>query len=280
MTYQRITELPDSTTDAGNQRGPTKRLHDSGGSLLTHGHESSIKQQDREVEIIEDYHNDKVEDFRRVYILSRRIAPGDRPRRPYACTFPRCQNGFASKKDWVRHETSTHCQSELWRCGEQGCTKVFSQVVAFKTHLIEAHKLGNIEEIVDHRRFGPTSRAHFWCSFCKQVVNLDDKNVDAWTEQFDHIDVHFMGRNGNEKRSILSWVHVDGEGSEGVQVSPRHDDFMAKLDLEDGSLPPRSPMSRKASKPVEVPQIDVYDPDDVGLRDSSMIDDGLVMQCL
>lgn len=144
--------------------------------------------------------------------------------RPYGCTFPKCKKAFGSKNDWKRHENSQHFQSELWRCDEQGCSKVFHQVAAYKNHLTDNHKIDDaatIESKASVRRIGPNSQAHFWCGFCKNVVNLNQKGVDAWTERFNHIDDHFMGRQNREKQSILSWVHADGEDSEGVQVSPK-----------------------------------------------------------
>lgn len=124
---------------------------------------------------------------------------------------------------------------------------MFHQVAAFKTHLTEIHKIEDADAVdakASVRRIGPNSQAHFWCGFCKEVVNLEQKGVDAWTERFNHIDDHFMGRSGLEKRSILSWVHADGEENEGVQVSPKeYCDDSPSSSSSSSESPPKSDSS-------------------------------------
>jgi len=52
-----------------------------------------------------------------------------------------------------------------------------------------------------------------------RLVELAKKGIDAWTERFDHIDDHFMGRHGAEKRDIGDWVPVDGEKPQPLAVA-------------------------------------------------------------
>jgi len=143
--------------------------------------------------------------------------------RPYGCTFSKCPKTFGSKNDWRRHETSQHYQHETWRCDEKtngtSCTKVFFSADIARAHLTKMHKVTDPEVIqrkIDARRIGANNQVHFWCGFCERIVNLTQKGVDAWTERFNHIDEHFMGKNGRTKQSIAQWKAADGE-AEGVQ---------------------------------------------------------------
>jgi hypothetical protein len=145
--------------------------------------------------------------------------------RPYGCTFTKCQKTFGSKNDWKRHETSQHYQHETWRCDEKtnstACTKVFLSAEIARAHFTKAHKVTDpeaIERKIDSRRIGTNNQAHFWCGFCEKIIDLTQKGVDAWTERFNHIDDHFMGKNDQPKQSIAQWKAVDGDG-EGVQQS-------------------------------------------------------------
>jgi hypothetical protein len=156
-----------------------------------------------------------------------------RHERPYGCTFSTCNKAFGSKNDWKRHENSQHFQSEMWRCDE--CTSVFHLAGHFRDHLIETHKINDDKTIVQKtsdQRIGPNFQGHFWCGFCKKVINLTDKGVDAWTERFNHVDNHFMGRNGSAKLSIMSWVHADAETSDAMEVC---DDSMPTSGASDSS---------------------------------------------
>jgi hypothetical protein len=139
--------------------------------------------------------------------------------RPYGCTFPNCTKTFGSKNDWKRHETSQHYQHEAWRCDEKtngaSCTKVFFSVDIARAHLTKAHKVTDpdaIERKIDTRRMGANNQASFWCGFCEQIISLDQKGVDAWTERFNHIDDHFMGKNGRPQQNIFEWKAADPEG--------------------------------------------------------------------
>lgn len=61
----------------------------------------------------------------------------------------------------------------------------------------------------DACRIGRNCQKRFWYGFRRVLVDLKSKGVDAWTERFDHIDNHFMGRNGNVKRGIENCMPID-----------------------------------------------------------------------
>ncbi|CAG8949971.1 hypothetical protein HYFRA_00004303 [Hymenoscyphus fraxineus] len=169
-----------------------------------------------------------------------------RHERPYGCTFLSCGKTFGSKNDWKRHENSQHFQIETWRCDgslpEGGpCSKVCYRRQSFLDHLKKDHPLppssplstssastsalstssSIMEEDEPYReklescRIGRNSQDRFWCGFCVQLIDLKKKGLDAWTERFDHIDDHFMGRGKFEKLGIRDWVPVDGSTNPG-----------------------------------------------------------------
>jgi hypothetical protein len=151
--------------------------------------------------------------------------------RPYGCTFPKCQKIFGSKNDWKRHETSQHYQLEIWRCdGEingQTCTKAFFSAEIFRAHLEKSHDLSDQE--IDSKIVAPCSRvfnsqAHFWCGFCERIVELHQADVDTWTERFNHIDDHFMGRHGTTKQSISEWLDPDRDDNSKTSAFGREPD--------------------------------------------------------
>lgn len=139
--------------------------------------------------------------------------------RPYGCTFPNCTKTFGSKNDWRRHETSQHYQHETWRCDEKtngaSCTKVFFSADMVRNHLTKVHNVTDLDAIerkIDARRMGASNQGRFWCGFCEKILDLDRKGVDAWTERFNHIDAHFIGKNGLTKQPIAQWKAADPEG--------------------------------------------------------------------
>lgn len=141
----------------------------------------------------------------------------DKHERPYGCTFLPCGKTFRSKKDWKRHENSQHFQFEAWRCDlkrpEGGdCAKVCYRRQSFQEHLGKEHLL--TEKVVldkqESCRIGRNGQSRFWCGFCVRLVDLRKRGLDAWTERFDHIDDHFMGRQNLTKSSISDWIPVDG----------------------------------------------------------------------
>lgn len=167
-----------------------------------------------------------------------------RHERPYGCTFLSCGKTFGSKNDWKRHENSQHFQIETWRCDgslpEGGpCSKVYYKRQSFLEHLVKQHlvppsgspprapstspnSVGSGSAVAEDEeqykdklescRIGRNSQDRFWCGFCVQLVDLRKKGLDAWTERFDHIDDHFMGRR-TKKVGIRDWVPVDGSST-------------------------------------------------------------------
>jgi hypothetical protein len=148
--------------------------------------------------------------------------------RPYGCTFTKCQKTFGSKNDWKRHETSQHYQLEIWRCdgdiNGHTCNKRFFSSEIFRAHLEKAHDLSEQEidsMVVAPRSSAFNSQAHFWCGFCERIVELHQAGVGAWTERFNHIDDHFMGRHGNTKQSISEWQHPDPDDNSKTRAFSR-----------------------------------------------------------
>jgi hypothetical protein len=145
--------------------------------------------------------------------------------RPYGCTFSKCQKTFGSKNDWKRHENSQHYQQESWRCGEQNedgpCRKVFYTSESAKSHFTKAHNVNEdeVEHRIEAQRIAANNQINFWCGFCERIIDLSKRGVDGWTERIDHIDGHFMGRNGQVKQSISEWQRPGGD-EENVQTSP------------------------------------------------------------
>ena len=148
--------------------------------------------------------------------------------RPYGCTFLTCRKTFGSKNDWKRHENSQHFHLETWRCDEEkvggdACAKVCYRRQSFQDHLKKDHDVLDAEVLkskVDACRIGRNCQARFWCGFCIKLVDLTNKGVEAWTERFDHIDDHFMGRHGLAMQSIRDWIPVDGGKPRGEVDSP------------------------------------------------------------
>lgn len=153
-----------------------------------------------------------------------------RHERPYGCTFLTCNKTFGSKNDWKRHENSQHFQLETWRCDEERleggvCAKVCYRRQTFQEHLVKAHQLASdsdpIKAKLDNCRIGRNCQSRFWCGFCNKLIDLKRRGVDAWTERFDHIDDHFMGRHKLTKQSIQDWVPMDSDRPKGEVESPR-----------------------------------------------------------
>lgn len=151
-----------------------------------------------------------------------------RHERPYGCTFLVCNKTFGSKNDWKRHENSQHFHLETWRCDVErpeggACAKVCYRRQTFHDHLVKTHQMSDpdtTKEKLDSCRIGRNCQSRFWCGFCNKLVELKKKGVDAWTERFDHIDDHFMGRHGLPKQGIHDWVPMDSDKPKGEISSP------------------------------------------------------------
>ncbi|KAI9649449.1 hypothetical protein NHQ30_002025 [Ciborinia camelliae] len=151
-----------------------------------------------------------------------------RHERPYGCTFVGCNKIFGSKNDWKRHENSQHFQLETWRCDKEkpeggACAKVSYRRQTFQDHLRKDHGMIDQDAVkinIEACRIGRNCQARFWCGFCNKLVDLKKKGLDAWTERFDHIDDHFMGRRGLPKQGIQDWIPVDSNKPKGDISSP------------------------------------------------------------
>ncbi|KAL8736082.1 MAG: hypothetical protein Q9181_002568 [Wetmoreana brouardii] len=142
--------------------------------------------------------------------------------RPYGCTFPSCHKRLGSKNDWKRHENTQHYQIETWRCHEYSkeskigqCANVFYRREQFQGHLREKHHIQDEQEIREQcqrNRIGRNGQNRFWCGFCRQLIELKAKGLDAWEERFNHIDnLHYK-----QGRTIYEWVHMDKDVPEEV----------------------------------------------------------------
>ena len=141
--------------------------------------------------------------------------------RPYGCTFPSCSKVFGSKNDWKRHENTQHYQIEAWRCHEvssnliKQCAKVFYRRELFQAHLKECHDIKNedrIREQSKRQRIGRNGQSGFWCGFCKKIVKLEKKDLEAWDERFNHID-NFHFKKGER---IDTWYPLDRDIPKGL----------------------------------------------------------------
>jgi hypothetical protein len=140
----------------------------------------------------------------------------------YGCTFLTCNKTFGTKNDWKRHENSEHFHQEAWRCDKETpeggvCAKVCYRRQSFQDHLKTKHRMEDdtIKEKAESCRMGRNCQTRFWCGFCKKLIGLKKKGVEAWTERFDHIDDHFMGLHGYKKQCILDWIPVDSTKRKG-----------------------------------------------------------------
>jgi hypothetical protein len=178
--------------------------------------------------------------------------------RPYGCTFLTCNKTFGSKNDWKRHENSQHFHLETWRCDEEkleggACAKVCYRRQTFQDHLKKDHSISDVDAIkikVEGCRIGRNCQARFWCGFCTKPIDLAKKGIEAWTERFDHIDDHFMGRHGLSKQSIQDWIPIDSDKPRGDAPSPHSlDPSPDKEDSEESSSPSGSPHGSGSDSP-------------------------------
>ncbi|KAG9232581.1 hypothetical protein BJ875DRAFT_380381 [Amylocarpus encephaloides] len=170
--------------------------------------------------------------------------------RPYGCTFPSCGKSFGSKNDWKRHEGSQHFQIETWRCdtpqaGGGNCSKACFREVTFREHLEKDHQISDEDSVKDKLEschIGRNSQERFWCGFCAKLIELQKRGVEAWTERFDHIDNHFMGRGTFRKQTISDWVPLDGsdkaKAQSGTSTFPGGDSIsLSSASSTSGSTP-------------------------------------------
>ena len=166
--------------------------------------------------------------------------------RPYGCTFATCSKIFGSKNDWKRHENSQHFHLETWRCNEEKldggeCAKVCYRRQTFQEHLKKDHSITAdvaVKNKLEGCRLGRNCQARFWCGFCSKLIDLTKKGIGAWTERYDHIDDHFMGRRGQPKQDIRDWVPVDSDKPRGD--IPHSLNVSLDIEVKEGSSPASS----------------------------------------
>ncbi|KAL7942152.1 hypothetical protein V8C42DRAFT_360250 [Trichoderma barbatum] len=144
--------------------------------------------------------------------------------KPYGCTYKACKKMFGSKNDWKRHESSQHFQLESWNCNISDCDKVLPRRELFKTHLIDHHKVRDvqmIESLQESRRLGRHCDPRFWCGFCDKFVEIEGEVVNSWTKRCDHIDSHLFGKDDLEKKTMDKWHYLEDKLAEGEpEISP------------------------------------------------------------
>lgn len=109
--------------------------------------------------------------------------------------------------------SSQHLQPEIWKCNvmsssNEVCDKGYSRHETFEYHLRQDHDIRSAKIIEQRREECRVNRHHetsFWCGFCRAVININQKGLEAWTERFDHIHDHMIGRNGWDKMEISQW---------------------------------------------------------------------------
>jgi len=181
--------------------------------------------------------------------------------RPYGCTFSGCSKSFGSKNDWMRHESSQHLDNNRFCCDakprgtDKVCNEEFDSRQDFRRHLKSDHGIQDESVIKLKLKSCPKFPESFWCGFC--ISDIDGMNqkahgLDAWNERAKHIDGHFMGRNGEKKRSIQDWVHPSRTPAVTSQHSSQH---QANSSLQESHVElPVDHKSAKAdqeSKPLE-----------------------------
>jgi len=157
--------------------------------------------------------------------------------RPYGCTFDKCSKKFGSKNDWKRHECNQHQQRECWRCPDAPtsdehlqslkgepilCSQIFLSRDDFEKHIRGHHSISDentIQKWVKDQRLGRRGLFQFWCGFCRKVVRLMRRNVEAGAERFDHIDEHF--KSGSK---IETWLPLEGTSLKGEILEPSSPD--------------------------------------------------------
>ncbi|KAK2759113.1 hypothetical protein FQN54_003212 [Arachnomyces sp. PD_36] len=160
--------------------------------------------------------------------------------RPYQCTFPNCKKNFGSKNDWKRHENSQHFQLQSWRCHIKSgrypfaeCNRLFYRKEKFIAHLDRRHEVKQEQKVSAYLKrdeIGRNGQSRFWCGFCRQIIPLKHRGMDAWNERFNHID----DRHFSKGERMEAWLHpvihrsdspVDGnyEGDTADENAPDHE---------------------------------------------------------
>jgi hypothetical protein len=140
-----------------------------------------------------------------------------RHEKPFGCTFDRCSRTFGSKADWKRHESSQHFHLQSWRCSlpctkwpGMECARLYYRQEIFVRHLRKHHRVAEGDSIIGDslvkNRIGRNGQSQYWCGFCRKIIVLEHKGLDAWNERFDHID----SKHFKQGQRIADWVPAKG----------------------------------------------------------------------
>ncbi|KAI9657593.1 MAG: hypothetical protein M1821_002769 [Bathelium mastoideum] len=174
--------------------------------------------------------------------------------RPYGCTFPRCKKKFGSKNDWKRHENSQHFQQETYRCrcpdaNGQECCQLLYSLDNFRNHLTAAHAYTEEQVKVEcsERHIGRNGQGRFWCGFCKTVLKLEQRGIEAWDERFKHIGDHF----NKDCYDIKDWLCLETNKPKGLQAKELSRELFDYPDAADKQQqPPQQPVPGMHPAPV------------------------------
>lgn len=140
-----------------------------------------------------------------------------RHEKPFGCTFDKCYKTFGSKADWKRHENWQHFLLQSWRCSlaseeyaGRECASLYYRQELFVRHLTDDHGLeesdSRVGDFLTKNRIGRNGQGQFWCGFCRKILPLTQRGLEAWNERFDHIDMKHFKRG----QRIDDWVPADG----------------------------------------------------------------------
>ncbi|KAJ4385041.1 hypothetical protein N0V85_008304 [Neurospora sp. IMI 360204] len=66
-----------------------------------------------------------------------------------------------------------------------------------------------IEKKVTECHIGRNCESRFWCGFCRKTIEFQKDKKLAWSARFDHIEDHFIGRNGVKQQNIKDWEFIE-----------------------------------------------------------------------
>jgi hypothetical protein len=120
-----------------------------------------------------------------------------------------------------------HCMPELWKCCEKAneairpfgvCGHAFADKLEFEAHLIESHKYrpDDTAAVAVKCHIHRNDRTRFWCGFCGELINVDERPGVVLNDRFTHIADHFT----KQHKRIDDWVDVKSHQEK--KNIPRH----------------------------------------------------------
>lgn len=95
-------------------------------------------------------------------------------------------------------------------------------------------------------RIGRNGQNGFWCGFCRQIVTLVAKGLEAWDERFDHIDTQHFSKG----MSIDHWFPLDKDIPHGNMLPSSGFDLSPDLDRDQSSSEDSSEESTQDGSPT------------------------------